>query len=394
MMIVSAVAEALEHSKSPPPNESNTCEWIILPLLYAIGYAKREVVSRDADIAGKFPDYTLLPNEPQHTFYLEAKACKVNLEDGHANQALNYANQNGKRWVVLTNGREWRLYDNDIRGLAADKLAAQARIENTDQATRFLESIGKASVCSDRLEEFVREEQDRKARLKEEQRRLEQETARRDRLKAVLDAELKDEAGALIAAVLRYLRDAKGLADVNAQDVALYFGGRAGSVVAPPVPPPLPQPAGITLVIAARDAWSDYQRFSAYMCQPKRKFRSTSHIAFYTRKAIEPRVPRILGIVEEVELSEHGVCAIPDLDEPTRTRLLALVGQLSNEREMRHLNQKRKVLLLSPPESGETILLPHRIVHDRPTAFTQGQRYVQLSRLQAAPKTTSELVAR
>src|SRR5690242_10739344 len=111
MSLADAISEALANSDSPPPNESTTCEWVIYPLLQAVGYAKREIISRFVDNNGQFPDYTILP-DTSYTWFLEAKAWNVSLEDRHSQQSLNYANQNGKRWVVLTNGREWRLYDN------------------------------------------------------------------------------------------------------------------------------------------------------------------------------------------------------------------------------------------------------------------------------------------
>ena len=207
MDIEKAIEEALGHSQSPPPNESNTCEWVILPILYAIGYAKRDVVSRDADSAGKFPDYTLLPRETQNTFYVEAKAWKVDLENGHAIQALNYANQNGRRWVVLTNGRHWCLYDNDIRGVASDKMVAEMHLEDREQAVRFLDAIGKASVCSGILPQFAAEEADRRTRAHEEERRRQEVTARRARLSDVLKAELAGESSRLLAAMLAHLQD-------------------------------------------------------------------------------------------------------------------------------------------------------------------------------------------
>src|SRR5439155_23527827 len=115
MSLADAIAQALEEANPPPVNESTTCEWVIYPLLLAAGHARRDILSRVADNNGQYPDYSILLDSP-HGWFLEAKAWNVALQDNHAQQALNYANQNGKRWVVLSNGQEWRLYDNDIRG--------------------------------------------------------------------------------------------------------------------------------------------------------------------------------------------------------------------------------------------------------------------------------------
>ena len=155
MSIEEAVQEALEHVNDPPPNESNTCDWIILPLLHAAGYARRDITSRLADNNGQFPDYTVLRDDPLHTWFVEAKAWNVILKANHAQQALNYANQNGKRWVVLTNGQVWQLYDNSVQGLAEAKQVLQVRLKHVEAITEFLKAIGKQSVCSNQLEPTV-----------------------------------------------------------------------------------------------------------------------------------------------------------------------------------------------------------------------------------------------
>ena len=142
MSLANAISEAIATAKPPPPNESTTCEWIIYPLLLAAGYSRRDLVSRTADNNGQFPDYCIMPDSP-HCWYLEAKAWSVALEDKHALQSLNYANQNGMRWVVLSNGREWRLYDNRIEGTATEKVAASANLDDLRGVEAFLEAVSR-----------------------------------------------------------------------------------------------------------------------------------------------------------------------------------------------------------------------------------------------------------
>lgn len=396
MNIAAAIQEALERRDSPPPNESNTCEWVILPVLYAIGYGRIEVVSRDADSAGKFPDYTLLPAAPQHSFFLEAKAWKLELQDQHANQALNYANQNGKRWVVLTNGRQWRLYDNDVRGRASDKMVAEMNIEKCEEAARFLEAIGRASVCAGRLSRFADEETARRKRAQEEQQHRRELEARRDRLAAVLKEELGDQSSPLLATMLANLQTHKGLGDLTADDLVIHFGPR------PPVPPGTIDPprSDKVLVIPARNAWDQYTKFSAYVCQAKRSFRRTTHMAFYVHGIIETAIPQILDVVESVELSDKGIAACQGVSETATERLRNLLHTMQRIGCPGQLGQTRKVMFLTPPDSPETIRLQHPIKNDkvtkagRPWAFVVNQSYVSMARLLAGPKTTSDLTKR
>ena len=46
-------------------------------------------------------------------------------------------------WVVLSNGRVWRLYDNQIQGVAVDKVVAEAKLEDVEGAEHFLAALSK-----------------------------------------------------------------------------------------------------------------------------------------------------------------------------------------------------------------------------------------------------------
>jgi hypothetical protein len=137
-----------------PENEANTGDWIIRPLLLAAGYANHEVFSQTTDVSGKFPDYTVLPNT-DHTWYVEAKAFGTALDNRHVDQALNYAHQNGRRWVVLTNGRAWRLYDDAIPGTSSERLVAEADLQD-ETIVPFLSALSNDSVRKDGVAPFAR----------------------------------------------------------------------------------------------------------------------------------------------------------------------------------------------------------------------------------------------
>lgn len=155
---------------------------------------------------------------------------------------------------------------------------------------------------------------------------------------------------------------------------------------------------GQVLVVAARLALPMYTTVGAYMCQPNRSFRPSSHMAFYAGGRIDRCIPVIQGSVDEVTLSEEHVRVRTDLAEDIRERLLALVGRLRQEGNPNY-GHLYKVIFLSSPEAPETIHLAHDIRNDRVSqsgkaiAFVQGQRYVPLASILAAPKTTTELLS-
>lgn len=152
------------------------------------------------------------------------------------------------------------------------------------------------------------------------------------------------------------------------------------------------------LVLAARFGLDEYLKYGVYMCQPNRAFQPSTHVAFYARGAVQPVVPKVLDQVEQVTLTTEGIHAVPDLSPAVQAWLLALVARLETDRPDSRWGEEAKVLLLSAPDDDGTLRLPAPVVNDsvsaegKPVAFVQGQRYVKLERLKAAPGTTSGLI--
>lgn len=235
MTLEDEITEAQKYYAEPPKNEWNTRNWVISPLLHSsdLGYERRDIESETADSTGAIPDYTLLPNYPSATYYLEAKAWNV-LLDTHVRQALNYTNHNGKRFVILTNGQNWRLYDNAIQGILADKLVSQAELSDTPQITLFLQAISKSEVLGGSFERIVVEGRQRK--LQQDMDRLEQlkheEELRavqkrqmeiRDLLNTALPKFLGDPTSELIVLMTLCLSDQKEAEGISPEVLATWF---------------------------------------------------------------------------------------------------------------------------------------------------------------------------
>lgn len=188
--------------KNPPPNEAATCEWVILPILHSIGYSRTDIIPQASNAINQYPDYTLLENTP-FTWYLEVKDWKQNLDNNPnaAIQALNYANTHGRRWVVLSNGREWILYDNHIQGVAiSERISARSEI-NSPNFIDFILALSKESIRSGGLDLYTYQW----------------------RLKKKLQQQLVMKDSSLIKAIQRILRSENGLGNVQSADIAQYF---------------------------------------------------------------------------------------------------------------------------------------------------------------------------
>lgn len=137
------------------------------------------------------------------------------------------------------------------------------------------------------------------------------------------------------------------------------------------------------VIVAARKAWPEYNEFHAYICQPNRPFQQVSRIGFYSKGVIYQVVPKIIEVFDEVEMR----CGVH------KGQLGELVSRLV-ESGKRNEGGVFKILLLSSPESDDTIQLSRPIPNDKrsktgkPTAFTMGQRYVSSEALIRANKTS------
>lgn len=140
------------------------------------------------------------------------------------------------------------------------------------------------------------------------------------------------------------------------------------------------------VVVAARHAWPEYKKYSAYVCQQGRTFQQIQRIAFYSHGVIHELVPQVLSRKDDVVFSKRV----------NRGQLDNLVCRMLAD-STRDEGKLYQVFLLSSPEDNRTEQLEKQIVNNlesksgRPQAFTQGQRYASLESLRNARR-TSELV--
>ena len=149
-----------------------------------------------------------------------------------------------------------------------------------------------------------------------------------------------------------------------------------------------------TVIVAARSAYPQYLRHGAYVCAPGRRFRQgIQYLGFYTEKEIKPEVARIQHIQPVVSITPAGVASLREAGDSTSQRLAVVAeGFLSAPEPAR--DGDFQIILLSPPDSPETVLLAAPVPHLGRHAWTQNQRYVRLEQLRAGPKDTEVLSQR
>ncbi len=144
-----------------------------------------------------------------------------------------------------------------------------------------------------------------------------------------------------------------------------------------------------TVIVAASTAYDEYQTYSAYICQPKRSFRSVDQMGFYRDKQIEPLVPRVLYRQDQVLIDQSTADRLQASDDEEERSVGRLVHRLVDDGSPR-VGSVQQIFLLSSPDSDETLDLGEPTSHDGPNAWTQGQRYTSSHLLRSA-RSTDEL---
>lgn len=184
-----------DNKDNPPENEEATRFRVIDLILDALEYSRMEVYPNRSDGSGGIPDYTILPNHEKE-FFLEAKAWNVPLREDFIRQATNYAYQRGHRWVVLTNGCHWQLFDSYIQGKSSNRLVLSYEFHGAKSDAPpplIFQAICRESVISGRTDEY----------------------ALSSRLRELIKKELKEPNSSIIASMQRNIRRRDGFGKVT-----------------------------------------------------------------------------------------------------------------------------------------------------------------------------------
>lgn len=156
-----AVVTGAKLKASGAANEANTKALMIEPLLAALGWdpTDLDVVEREVKVYdGTFLDYGLKANGAPR-LYVEAKAIGESVTDKKfVAQAVNYANNDGVVWCVLTNGLVWRVFKTNETAAMDKKLLFE--IDMSDEvhpaadAAKLFRLISNESVVDATLDRY------------------------------------------------------------------------------------------------------------------------------------------------------------------------------------------------------------------------------------------------
>lgn len=160
MSLVRTVEKALATAgtlSASAGNEANTKALLIEPMLSALGWETSDIaqVAREYRVYDNTAlDYALkVDGEPR--LFVEAKAVGKQLEDkSFISQTVNYANNEGVVWCVLSNGLSYRIYKTNEPVAMEDKLLFEVDLAEgaASESAQALELLSRDSLAEGRLD--------------------------------------------------------------------------------------------------------------------------------------------------------------------------------------------------------------------------------------------------
>ncbi len=152
----------LTAAKARDINESDTVVIVTDMLADVFGYKKYEEITTEFPIRGARVDLAVKVGT-EIRFLIEAKAIGVDLKQGHIRQAVDYGSNVGVEWIVLTNGRIWRLYRVHFRQPIDETLVFEIDLLTSSyKDDRIIECFGNLSreyFTASSITEFFAEQQ-------------------------------------------------------------------------------------------------------------------------------------------------------------------------------------------------------------------------------------------
>lgn len=155
-------ATAFREARDRGANESDTVMFLVKFIEEVLGYdSLKGEISKELSIKDRYCDIALKVDGTVRIL-VECKAASIrSLVERHIEQAENYASRAGIRWVLLTNGIEWKLFHltfGEAEGIAHESAFDANLLEELETAGDALwgklSLLTHDSVAADGLEHF------------------------------------------------------------------------------------------------------------------------------------------------------------------------------------------------------------------------------------------------
>ena len=138
-------------------NESDTVTIVVDMLSNIFGYERYEEITKEYAVQNTYCDLAIRINDSVH-YLVEVKSVGTTLNDKHITQAVNYGAKEGIRWIILTNGHTWSVYNVKLKNkIIYTKIFDLNFLDITMKKTDDLERIfilSKEGIKKDVIKEY------------------------------------------------------------------------------------------------------------------------------------------------------------------------------------------------------------------------------------------------
>ncbi len=104
----------LDKAYSRDINESDTVTIITDMLCEIFGYDRYDEITSEYAIRNTYCDLAVKIND-EVNYLIEVKSISIDLKEQHLRQAVNYGANEGIKWVILTNGYIWQVFNIQLK---------------------------------------------------------------------------------------------------------------------------------------------------------------------------------------------------------------------------------------------------------------------------------------
>src|SRR4030042_1426612 len=106
-------ASIFRDAQDKAKREADVVMYVVQFFKDALGYDVFTEISKEFQVKEKYCDIAI-KLQGQMELLIEVKQAGLRLADRHIEQAESYAMKSGAKWVLLTNGVEWKLFHLDF----------------------------------------------------------------------------------------------------------------------------------------------------------------------------------------------------------------------------------------------------------------------------------------
>lgn len=138
-------------------NEADTVTIVKDILCDVFGYDRYDEITSEYAIRNTYCDLAVKIDE-EINYLIEVKSISTDLKDSHLRQAINYGANEGVKWIILTNGLIWQVYNIQLKNSVEHEKVLEINFNEISprkkETQELLFTLSKEGVTKDVISEY------------------------------------------------------------------------------------------------------------------------------------------------------------------------------------------------------------------------------------------------